>query len=98
MIAFVGGISVDRIVGFEGLGGGLGSGLGSGAGSGSSSHPEITNTFSTKSLESRLLAAGVLAGEKTLNGGGSGGTSGKNYGKGEKVRRVEEDDDDDEWD
>lgn len=52
VIAFVDGVGVDRIVGFEGLGGG-----------------ELGNDgdrFRTKDLEARLLATGVLIGEKKL--------------------------------
>ncbi|MCJ1463411.1 hypothetical protein MMC07_002018 [Pseudocyphellaria aurata] len=52
VIAFVDGVGADRIVGFEGLGGGELGNDGDG--------------FRTKDLEARLLTAGVLVGEKTL--------------------------------
>lgn len=60
----------DRIVGFEGLGGGGGGGgggsVGSGApGGGTAGVSQDNDDFSTQSLESRLLAAGVLS--KTEN-------------------------------
>ena len=55
VIAFVDGVGVDRVVGFEGL---AGSGSGSGFGS--------VDDFRTKDLEARLLAAGVLLQKKKL--------------------------------
>lgn len=67
------------------------------------------DTFSTKSLENRLLLAGVLAREKNLGGssGRGGGGGGDDYQKTTKKnikgggKRGKEDDDEwdeDEWD
>lgn len=53
LIAFVDGVGVDRVVGFEGLAGSGGGGLGVGV-----------DDFRTKDLEARLLAAGGLVQEK----------------------------------
>lgn len=80
VIAFVDGVGVDRVVGFEGLG-------------------YSEDTFKTRDLEVRLIAAGVLR-----KAGGAMGAGG--VGVGGSGRRVEgrEDDedkndgDDDDWD
>lgn len=77
VIAFVDGVSADRIVGFEGLG-------------------YSEDTFKTKDLETRLIAAGVLEKEGVV------GITGLGEG-GKKVDRRREDDDvgdddDDDWD
>lgn len=73
VLAFVNGVSTDRIVGFEGLG-------------------YSEDTFTTKDLETRLLAAGVLTRAKTMG----------NEAVYEKKRRKEKEEedagDDDEWD
>lgn len=76
VIAFVDGVGADRIVGFEGLGGGE---LNDGDG------------FRAKDLEARLLAAGVLIGEKKLTEAVlvSGRASGK---------KKDDDDGGDDWD
>lgn len=72
VIAFVDGISADRIIGFEGLGRG-------------------TDKFTTKDLEARLLAAGVLTRAKL---------TGDDDLRSQQRKREEEnaDDDDDDWD
>lgn len=77
VIAFVDGVGADRIVGFEGLGGG-----------------ELGNDgdgFRTKDLEARLLAAGVLIGEKKPT---------EVVAHNERARGKKNDDDDegDDWD
>lgn len=77
VIAFADGVGVDRIVGFEGLGGG-----------------ELGNDgdrFRTKDLEARLLAAGVLIGEKKM----MEAAVGKERATGKKNN---DDDDGDDWD
>lgn len=77
VIAFVDGVGADRILGFEGLGGG-----------------ELGNDgdgFRTKDLEARLLAAGVLIGEKKL----TEVAVGKERASGKK---NDDDDDGDDWD
>lgn len=77
VIAFVDGVGADRIVGFEGLGGG-----------------EVGNDgdgFRTKDLEARLLAAGVLVGEKNL------AQRAKDKERASR-KKQEEDDDGDDWD
>ena len=65
MIAFVDGVGVDRVVGFEGLGFG--------------------DDFKTKDLERRMLTAGVLVRPKALKAVHVG-------------KRVDEEDDEDDWD
>ncbi|MCJ1266937.1 hypothetical protein MMC22_006822 [Lobaria immixta] len=77
VIAFVDGVGADRIVGFEGLGGG-----------------ELGNDgdgFRTKDLEARLLAAGVLIGEKKL----TEAVLARERAGGKK---KDQDDGDDDWD
>lgn len=70
VIAFVDGVSVDRIVGFEGLG-------------------YTPDTFTTKDLEARLLASGVVQRAK----------ANENDFIDAQRRKVEaEDEDDDDWD
>lgn len=70
VLAFVNGVSVDRIVGFEGLG-------------------YTPDTFTTKDLEARLLASGVLQRAKAT----------ENVGIRFGVKAAKKDDsDDDEWD
>lgn len=78
VIAFVDGVGADRIVGFEGLGGGEPGNDGDG--------------FRTKDLEARLLAAGVLIGEKKLTEAVPGRE--KAGGK----QKDQDDGDDDDWD
>ncbi|KAF4626312.1 hypothetical protein G7Y89_g11848 [Cudoniella acicularis] len=70
ILAFVDGKSVDRIVGFEGLG-------------------YTQDTFTTKDLEARLLASGVVQRAKATE------NAGVRFGV--KVEKREESDDDD-WD
>jgi thiol-disulfide isomerase/thioredoxin len=70
VLSFIDSVSVDRIVGFEGLG-------------------YTPDTFTTKDLEGRLLASGVIQRAKATNDGVI------KYGV--KVPRKE-DNDDDEWD
>lgn len=70
VLAFVDGISVDRIVGFEGIG-------------------YTQDTFTTKDLEARLLASGVVQRAKAQ------GNANIQFGA-KKV--VKEDSDDDDWD
>ncbi|RDL35086.1 putative PLP1 Phosducin-like protein [Venustampulla echinocandica] len=72
VIAFVDGVSVDRIVGFEGLG-------------------YTPDTFTTKDLEARLLASGVIQRAKATEGAG-----GVRFGV--KAPKKVESDDDDDWD
>ena len=72
VLAFVNGVSVDRIVGFEGLG-------------------YTQDTFTTKDLESRLLASGVIQRAKATGDAGA-------VNLGLKAPRIEESEDDDEWD
>ncbi|KAI9826833.1 MAG: hypothetical protein M1832_005772 [Thelocarpon impressellum] len=72
VLAFIDGVSVDRIVGFEGLG-------------------YSANTFATRDLEVRLLAAGVLQRAKA-----SGGNDAKNALS--RAAKKEESDGDDDWD
>lgn len=79
VIAFVDGVGADRVVGFEGL-----------AGSGSGN----VDDFSTKDLETRLLAAGVLVQEKKLKEAEVGRFR---VGGRDKAKDDHEDDDDD-WD
>jgi hypothetical protein len=69
VLAFVNGISVDRIVGFEGLG-------------------YTPDTFTTKDLEARLLASGVIQRAKV--------TQDASVRFGTKAPKEESDDDD--WD
>jgi hypothetical protein len=70
VLSFIDGVSVDRIVGFEGLG-------------------YTPDTFTTKDLEGRLLASGVIQRAKATGTGGIG------Y----RVKAVsKEDSDDDKWD
>lgn len=85
VIAFVDGIGVDRIVGFEGLGSGALGGEGS------------VDGFLTKDLERRLLAARVLVGSKAVKEVGRGGAGGgEMWGKKKKEGDGNEDEDD--WD
>lgn len=71
VLAFVGGVGVDRIIGFEGLG-------------------YTQDTFTTKDLEARLLASGVILRAKAQ------GDAGVRFGV--KAPRKDDSDDDDEWD
>jgi hypothetical protein len=71
VLCFVNGVSVDRIIGFEGVG----------------YNPD---SFTTKELEGRLLASGVVLRAKEQ------GNSGVRFGV--KAARKEDSDDDDEWD
>jgi len=71
VLAFVNGVSTDRIIGFEGLG-------------------YSEDTFTTRDLEARLLAAGVLVRAKT---------TGNEMMSGARRQQEEEDNGDDEdWD
>jgi thioredoxin-like negative regulator of GroEL len=70
VLAFVDGLSVDRIVGFEGLG-------------------YTQDTFTTKDLETRLLASGVVQRAKATQ------NAGVRFGV--KAAKKEESDHDD-WD
>lgn len=70
VLAFVKGVGVDRIVGFEGLG-------------------YTQDTFTTKDLEARLLASGVIQRAKATE------DAGVKFGY--KAPKKEESDDDD-WD
>ena len=69
VLSFIDGVSVDRIVGFDGLG-------------------YTPDNFTTKDLEARLLASGVVKRAKATDNG--------NVKLGAKVIREEESDDD-EW-
>ncbi|CAG8959514.1 hypothetical protein HYFRA_00001413 [Hymenoscyphus fraxineus] len=70
VLAFIGGKSVDRIVGFEGLG-------------------YTQDTFTTRDLEARLLASGVLQRAKAT----------KEEDAGRRARKAQEEEDDgDDWD
>ncbi|KAF7868789.1 uncharacterized protein EAF02_009525 [Botrytis sinoallii] len=69
VLVFIDGRSVDRIVGFEGLG-------------------YTPDTFTTKDLEARLLASGVIKRQTT---------AGTLY-LDKKAKKQEEEDDDDDWD
>jgi hypothetical protein len=69
VLSFIDGVSVDRIVGFEGLG-------------------YTSDNFTTKDLETRLLASGVIQRAKATENGG--------VKLGVKVVQEEESDDD-EW-
>jgi thioredoxin-like negative regulator of GroEL len=69
VLAFVDGVSVDRIVGFEGLG-------------------YTQDTFTTKDLEGRLLASGVVQRAKAQNDAAIRFAA----------QKQEESDDDDDWD
>lgn len=60
VIGFKDGVAVERVIGFEGLGKGKGRGTGSAGGGGGLSGPSGIDGFSTKKLERRLLAKGVL--------------------------------------
>jgi len=71
VLAFVNGVSVDRIIGFEGLG-------------------YTQDTFTTKDLEGRLLASGVILRAKAQ------GDAGVKFGV--KAPRKQDSDDDDDWD
>lgn len=71
MLAFVNGKSVDRIVGFEGLG-------------------YTQDTFTTKDLEGRLLASGVVQRAKAQDDAGLRWAAQK--------KQEQEDEDYDEWD
>lgn len=73
VLAFVDGKSVDRIVGFEGLGYGQ-------------------DKFTTKDLEARLLASGVIQRAKTTENAETAA-----FGV-MAPKKVESDDDDDDWD
>ncbi len=110
---------MDRIVGFEGLGmgtGGTGGSGGSGRGTGAfegtrgleggidDDDDDDDDKVSTQSLESRLILAGVLEGEKDifLSSGSSSGTAGTGE---DRLRRKKTKttnhgvvEDDDEWD
>lgn len=57
-----------------------------------------SDTFSTKSLESRLLAAGVLEGEKSLSSNGGSSDEHRRIKDNEVGRKGEDNGDDDEWD
>ncbi|RDW89407.1 putative PLP1 [Coleophoma cylindrospora] len=70
VLAFVDGVSVDRIVGFEGLG-------------------YTQDTFTTKDLEGRLLASGVVLRAKAV------GDAGMQYSS---KAAQKDDSDDDDWD
>lgn len=85
VIAFEDGVGVDRVIGFEGLGGGGGGG-GGGEGRGGSDG----DGFRTRDLETRLLGAGVLVGEKKLGEERLGGRKG--------TKDEEDNGDDDDWD
>lgn len=69
VLSFIDGVSVDRIVGFEGLG-------------------YTPDSFTTKDLEARLLASGVIQRAKATDNGG--------VKQGTKIGHSEESDDD-EW-
>ena len=69
VLVFIDGRSVDRIVGFEGLG-------------------YTPDTFTTKDLEARLLASGVIKRQTT---------AGTLY-LDKKAKKQEEEEDDDDWD
>ena len=71
VLAFVKGVSTDRIIGFEGLG-------------------YSEDTFTTTDLETRLLAAGVLARAKTRGD--------ETIAKARKKLEDEDIGDDDDWD
>lgn len=77
VIAFVDGVGADRVVGFEGL-----AGLGS----------RSVDDFSTKDLETRLLAAGVLVQEKKMKEAEIG-----RFRVGGRDK-AKDDDDDNDWD
>lgn len=70
VLAFVDGVSVDRIVGFEGLG-------------------YTPDTFTTKDLEARLLASGVVQRAKAND---------TEFLEAQKRKIEAEDEDDDDWD
>lgn len=75
VIAFVDGVSTDRIVGFEGIGRG-------------------TDRFTTRELELRLLQSGVLVRPKVQDH-----THSKEpFSTGNKSRKTDDEDEDDDWD
>ena len=71
VLAFVDGVSTDRIIGFEGLG-------------------YSEDTFTTKDLEARLLASGVLARAKTMMN--------EDIARSRKTQEDQDGGDDDDWD
>jgi hypothetical protein len=71
VLAFIDGVSVDRIVGFEGLG-------------------YTQDTFTTKDLEARLLALGVVQRAKATDDAGASSSG--------WVAEKKEESDDDDWD
>jgi len=75
VLAFIDGVSVDRIVGFEGLG-------------------YTQDTFTTKDLEARLLASGVVQRAKAMEDAGTGSSTAWQAEK----KEESDDDDDDDWD
>ena len=83
VIAFIDGVGVDRIVGFEGLGR-----HGDGA---------DTDTFKTGDLETRLVRIGVLEREEGVEGVGENIKKSSITAR-EKDNDNDDDDDDDEWD
>lgn len=70
VLAFVDGVSTDRIIGFEGLG-------------------YSEDTFTTRDLETRLLATGVLDRAKTIGN--------EDIAKARRVQEDEDQGDDDDW-
>ena len=70
VLAFVDGVSTDRIIGFEGLG-------------------YSEGTFTTKDLETRLLAAGVVDRAKTVRN--------EDIARARRVQEDEDQGDDDDW-
>ncbi|KAI9746588.1 MAG: hypothetical protein M1818_000301 [Claussenomyces sp. TS43310] len=72
VLAFVDGVSVDRIIGFEGLG-------------------YTQDTFTTKDLEARLLASGVVLRAKAQ------GDASVKFGM-RAAKKEESDEDEDDWD
>ena len=98
VMGFVDGVSVERIVGFEGLGSG--------------GQLDAVNGFRTTDLEKRLLQRGVLVREKLGQGDGHQGgsddeeedadTHGRARAERKHIRsgniRRNDDDDDDDWD
>lgn len=77
VIAFVDGVGVDRVVGFEGLG-------------------YSEDTFETRDLEVRLIAAGVLGKAGGMGAGTVDGSGRRAQGREEEVNGNDVDDDD--WD
>jgi len=78
VVAFMGGVGVDRVVGFEGLG-------------------YSEDTFKTRDLEVRLIAAGVLGKAGGVRAGAVGGSGREVEGREDDENRNDVDDDDD-WD